>query len=229
MTLNTFEYNGFVFTPHSNMRATFGNETISENCRNVFSASSMNRLSNITIPSHVMHGSDEYTVDLVMQNALCLFKELEILFIPNTIEQIGLDAFYGCENLKEVIFEEKPQLKTLGWRVFGSCPKLERIIIPSSVVEINNNLFWNYTSLSLIIYCGKGNFEHNEIFYPSSTAKTETLKIFVVHGLYRSKYFGNMNVISTSHCINDPSIKAKYKTCSVKHFQGTVIVYFPNK
>ena len=46
---------------------------------------------------------------------VCCFRrtEIEEVFIPKSVEEIGLYAFLGCQRLERVVFEEGSELKEL--------------------------------------------------------------------------------------------------------------------
>ena len=116
-----------------------------------------------------------------------------------------------------MFFEENSQLTTIQNNAFRDCPSLEKIILPPSVNEIQNAAFANFDHLSIIVYCGTTIFPNSNIIYPKNNSEIHDLKIFVVHGLYHSNYFGKYRVISTSECISDRTIKARFLTCFMRY------------
>ena len=64
--------------------------------------------------------------------------------VPSSIESIGWGAFRGCENLKEIKLNEG--LKYIEECAFEDCP-IKKIIIPSSVTNMEKHVFWNCTEL----------------------------------------------------------------------------------
>ena len=58
-------------------------------------------------------------------------KDIEAVYIPYTVKNIGKQAFYGCTALKKVIFygAEESQLESLGDGVFKNCDALETTAI----------------------------------------------------------------------------------------------------
>lgn len=61
-----------------------------------------------------------------------LWLPIKSITIPNSVEVINYEAFYGCEDLEEVIFEEDSRLQWVGDRAFAQCSKLKMIKIPES-------------------------------------------------------------------------------------------------
>lgn len=74
---------------------------------------------------------------------------LEHVSMENSIEEIGKEAFYGCKNLKTVVFPEYAYLTTIGDSAFANCEKLESIIFPKGLTEsqglatVGEKCFWN--------------------------------------------------------------------------------------
>lgn len=74
------------------------------------------------------------------------------------IEEIRMEAFKGCVNLKEVYFQEG--LKEIGWGVFEDCEKLLMINFPKSLENIETVAFSNCTSLGLVKFAEDSNLLH---------------------------------------------------------------------
>ena len=72
---------------------------------------------------------------------------IESVFISKTIKKIGSSAFYNCNNLKKVVFEEGSQLKSLDDSVFQNCAKLESICLPKTLEYIRAHCFWGCENL----------------------------------------------------------------------------------
>lgn len=67
--------------------------------------------------------------------------------IPKTIKAIDYRAFYACENLKEVNFEQYCSLYELGDEIFGDCASLKSVFVPMLVKEIPFGTFSNCIKL----------------------------------------------------------------------------------
>ena len=81
------------------------------------------------------------------------FKEDEILksvIIPKSIVKIERDAFFGCENLESIIFQENSELEEIGDYAFYNCRFLDYITIPESVLTINDSVFEGCTKLESV-------------------------------------------------------------------------------
>jgi hypothetical protein len=65
--------------------------------------------------------------------------------IPNTVTQVGPNAFEGCDKLTDVTIPDS--VTSLGWWVFTACEKLTNVSIPNSVTIIGGSAFENCTNL----------------------------------------------------------------------------------
>lgn len=76
-------------------------------------------------------------------------ENLISVFIPNTIKSINsYGAFKGCSNLSLVLFEKNSDLKYIGYATFKDCSQLESIIIPESVINMEENIFEGCSNLT---------------------------------------------------------------------------------
>ncbi len=73
----------------------------------------------------------------------------ESYIIPNSVTEIGEQAFFWCTNLKTVTIPNT--VTRIGSEAFYQCTSLRSIEIPSSVKEISTNCFNNSHNLSEII------------------------------------------------------------------------------
>ncbi|MCR4897820.1 MAG: leucine-rich repeat domain-containing protein [Acholeplasmatales bacterium] len=96
----------------------------------------------IVIPSNV---------DIIYDRAF-MYRNIESLYIPKSVTYIGNYAFYYCNNLKTVTFEEGSLLETIGDNAFMYCTELESIFIPKNVKTINLEAFSYNTSLTSITF-----------------------------------------------------------------------------
>ena len=68
--------------------------------------------------------------------------------IPNSVTNIGNDAFWGCESLTNINIPDS--VTNIGDRVFLRCTSLTSINIPDSVTNIGRSAFWRCKSLTSI-------------------------------------------------------------------------------
>ena len=71
-----------------------------------------------------------------------LLYKIESLFIPDNVRYIGKCAFYGCDNLKELIMDGSPVISE---SAFGRCDNLETIALsspvpPSANITVSDNI-----------------------------------------------------------------------------------------
>ena len=64
--------------------------------------------------------------------------------IPNTVTEIGKNAFYGCSKITSITIPDS--VTTIGAGAFESCSSLTEITIPQNVTSIGSDAF---------VYCGK--------------------------------------------------------------------------
>ncbi len=99
------------------------------------------------------------------QEVVCCPKNnpVEDFIAPEGLESVGIYAFYGCENLKSIQFDE--YLLNIKACAFFDCANLSSAYLPQTMTEIGKNAFDN-TNIS-------GEFKFNEGFkyYESSLPK----------------------------------------------------------
>ena len=98
----------------------------------------------VSIPSVVTFNGNEYKVTDIGE-AVFKNKDLTEITIPETVKNIGKEAFYGCSGLTEVILPDS--LITIGNNAFDGCSCLRIINIPNSVQTINQSVFSNCENL----------------------------------------------------------------------------------
>ncbi len=76
--------------------------------------------------------------------------QLESVWFPASVEKIGVDAFWSCENLESISFEEGSLLKGFDAEAFAHCGSLRYLEIPEGVTYIGNSAFAFCTSLDRI-------------------------------------------------------------------------------
>ena len=74
------------------------------------------------------------------------FNDMEKVFIPNTVKELGDSAFADCLLLYEVIFEPNSRLEIIGESCFSNCDFWE-ITIPKSVQSIGDFAFRGCSNL----------------------------------------------------------------------------------
>ena len=66
-----------------------------------------------------------------------------------TVENIGENAFFGCEALKAVAMTAA---KSIGNNAFNGCKLLAKVTIPAGVTVISDGMFWNCEALANVTF-----------------------------------------------------------------------------
>ena len=122
--------------------------------------------SNIIIPSQITYGANTY-------RAFARTTGVIKVTLPETIRDIGNEAFYWCVNLEEInipklvksigsgtftlcrklkILNLPENIETIGTEAFSDCQSLEKINIPAKCGSIANEAFNSCNSLSTLIF-----------------------------------------------------------------------------
>jgi len=110
-------------------------------CDGAFAGS---KIQNITFPT---------SLDVIEDWAFRGCYDLEMLYIPDSVVEIGELAFEFCTNIKKVRLSNN--LKALNRQVFGSCNNLKELEIPASVKTIEETaLAWAYNLEKLTLCDG---------------------------------------------------------------------------
>ena len=72
-------------------------------------------------------------------------KDIKKIVIPDSVESIGDDAFYKCENLTSIKIPDS--VKDIGFEAFAFCQNLKSIMIPDSIESIGEYAFFNCQNL----------------------------------------------------------------------------------
>ena len=91
-----------------------------------------------------------YTKDLKMMIYYPIRKEDKKIEILSGVMSIGDEAFWLCENLREIILPSS--VTSIGDRAFWMCENLQEIILPSSVTSIGNDAFSRCENLQEITF-----------------------------------------------------------------------------
>lgn len=78
--------------------------------------------------------------EIIAYAALYGSDNLVRIIVPDSVTELSETCFWGCENLKEVIFSENSKLKRIGNRVFEFSPVTE-LTLPSFEIQISNTAF----------------------------------------------------------------------------------------
>ena len=101
----------------------------------------------VVIPSTVDIDDVTYTVVAIDDYGFMNATGLTTIYIPNTVIELGYNAFYCCTALTTVTFEEGAESMTWPATCFGSCTSLTDINIPSALKELDTRTFYGCTAL----------------------------------------------------------------------------------
>lgn len=107
----------------------------------------------ITIPAHVTQDAQTYPVSKIGDRVFCNYKYvLTSVQIPDTVTEIGSNAFYNCTSLESVTIQDnKPScVKKIGRQAFMFCSELTDIPILDSVTEIGSESFHHCEELDTV-------------------------------------------------------------------------------
>lgn len=107
----------------------------------------------ITIPAHVTQDAQTYPVSKIGDRVFCNYKYvLTSVQIPDTVTEIGSNAFYNCTSLKSVTIQDnKPScVKKIGRQAFMFCSELTDIPILDPVTEIDSEAFHHCEELDTV-------------------------------------------------------------------------------
>lgn len=99
---------------------------------------------------------DENTVEIpegvttIYSRAFCNNLQLLKVYIPASVKYVGIEAFSGCENLTDVVFEEGA-LNNIDTGVFANCVSLREISLPGSLKRIGPHVFSGCSALEKIM------------------------------------------------------------------------------
>lgn len=90
----------------------------------------------------------ENGVEMIEKYAFC-GSEIEYLYLPDSVEYIGIYAFGFCHNLKSI--DMGRNVRTIREAAFAECCALESIALPGSLTRISRSTFYNCTSLGAVV------------------------------------------------------------------------------
>ncbi len=115
-------------------------------------------------------------------------KNLESVYLPNTLKIIGDNAFYNCTSLIDIVIPEG--VTTIGDRAFKNCTLLEYIEIPSTVTSIGESAFEGCTNADVFIVGAYPDELDNE-------APASQLKIIGNRAFYGAKMYKYLDIPET--------------------------------
>ena len=101
---------------------------------------------------NLMYSNDSFGVlfdkskTILIQYPIGNMREKYIM--PNSVKEIGNNAFRGCDSIKEVVVSKN--VVEIGWSAFYHCNNLNKINIPIGVTSVKSGTFSSCVSLSSI-------------------------------------------------------------------------------
>ena len=120
--------------------------TVDSTARTVTLTKYLGNSTSVIVPSKV----GAYTVNKIGDGC---FKDKNIKYvtIPETVEYIGVSAFYGCKNLVQIGFSPATYLTSIGAHAFDGCEKLTSLTNFPTVKSIGSFAFQNCKSLKSLV------------------------------------------------------------------------------
>jgi len=104
-----------------------------------------------------------FPVTSIANSAVQLKSSVTSVIIPNSVTNIGLEAFNGCSSLTNVTIGNS--VTNLGNQAFWNCAKLTSVTIPNSVVNIGYGTFYSCSNLANVtIGSGVTNIANSAFF-----------------------------------------------------------------
>lgn len=91
----------------------------------------------------------EAGISSIENEVFSFYKNLQYVYIPQSVVSIGKRAFYDCENLISVNFQIPSKLTRIGFQAFQESG-IESITIPNSVKKLEDNSFCDCKKLRSI-------------------------------------------------------------------------------
>lgn len=162
-------------------------------------------LKSITLPDSIEYICDRafYSVDGAMGlripakvkyigNGAFEWSNLETACLPDTLIEIGNEAFMNCMDLREAKIPDS--VKTLGTGIFMECKNLEYAELPNGMTEIPQNMFFHCLALKDIsipygvTVIGKGAFSTSGLRRLSLPSTVTTIESFAYDQLRNMKH-----------------------------------------
>lgn len=127
-----------------------------------------------TVPAGLFEGTGLISITLPESLARiekAAFKEcryLEDINFCTGLEYIGIEAFYGCGNLKEMEISGKGKGCTIDNRAFASCTGLTEVRLLEGITNINDSAFSKCSSLETVTVPGTAAIINSDAFIYTS-------------------------------------------------------------
>lgn len=92
---------------------------------------------------------------------------LESVYVPGSVQKIGVSAFDGCSSLQNIQLQDG--LSVVENRGFALCQNLSQVALPNTVVSLGNAAFYGCSSLRDVKLPSNLNAIENNLFYQCSS------------------------------------------------------------
>ena len=124
----------------------------------------------VTVPNKL----DGHTVTSIGESAFARCDWIQSVKLPNSINDIGFQAFYDC-SLTSITLPDN--LRYIGTMAFSSCDSLASITLPDSLQSIEDAVFFGCVSLESIILPASLTYIGSVPFYLCSSLTSIQVKI----------------------------------------------------
>ena len=128
----------------------------------------------VVIPATVTVGDKTYQVTAIGDDAFRESHELTSVRVGANVKTINL-AFYLCDKMKSITFDEGSQLETVGGYAFQNCRALEAIELPEGTKSIGIDAFTECNALTRVVIPQSV----NQIFKDAFSTLSKNLHMYV--------------------------------------------------
>ena len=138
----------------------------------------------IVIPSQFLYDGHYYTVIGIGECAFVYNQKpgggntsvspLTSIALPNTVKNIGKEAFSGCNSLTSIVIPNN--VATIEESAFAGCTGLTNVVIPNSVLTIGEKAFYGCTGLASATLSSKVSDIGDKAFYGCNNLATVTAR-----------------------------------------------------
>lgn len=90
------------------------------------------------------------TLEEIMLEAFLSCKSLKTIHFPSNLQKIGFDAFRNCSSLEQVNFPDG--LESIKGGAFSGCIALKEVVIPGTVKDLGEELFSGCDSIETVTF-----------------------------------------------------------------------------
>lgn len=134
----------------------------------------------LNIPKTVSYKGTTYSVTTIFDDTFTELLGITAVNIPNTVDTIGIGAFFGCENMTSITIPNS--VKKIKTSAFGYCKKLTSIfsyIEDLTTVSLDSFVFEDVEKASCLLYVPIGKIEN----YKKAEYWNEFSKIYEIQAI----------------------------------------------